>query len=65
MAVIGTERMFNEFPHRSQVTIRVGAPINPLQSDTVLELTDRMMFSLAELLPERLRGVYAQHPAGF
>jgi len=65
MGVIGTEGLFNRFPQRSQVTINVGVPIYPQPSDTVLELTDRMMFSLAELLPMRLRGVYAQHPAGF
>jgi 1-acyl-sn-glycerol-3-phosphate acyltransferase len=65
MAVIGTEAMFKNLPRRSQVTINVGTPIYPQQSDTVLEFTDRMMFSLAELLPVRLRGVYAQHPRGF
>jgi 1-acyl-sn-glycerol-3-phosphate acyltransferase len=65
MGVIGTEGMFNHFPRRSQVTINVGVPIYPERNNTVLELTDNMMFTLAELLPMRLRGAYAQHPTGF
>lgn len=65
MGVVGTEGMFSDFPRRNQVTINVGEPIYPQSTDTALGLTDRMMFSLAELLPARLQGVYAQHPPGF
>jgi len=65
MAVEGTQRMFHGFPHRSTVQIKVGEPIYPQHGETALALTDRMMFTLAGLLPPELRGVYAQRPLGF
>ena len=65
MAVEGTQRMFQRFPRRTLVHITVGEPIFPQHGDTALSLTDRIMFSLAELLPPKQRGVYAQHPNGF
>jgi hypothetical protein len=30
-----------------------------------LALTDRLMFTLAQALPEEMRGVYAEMPEGF
>jgi 1-acyl-sn-glycerol-3-phosphate acyltransferase len=65
MAVVGTDRVFRRFPRRTRVTIIVGAPIYPGKDDSPLELTDRAMFTLAQMLPRRLRGVYAERPAGF
>jgi 1-acyl-sn-glycerol-3-phosphate acyltransferase len=65
VGVIGTDRMFKHFPRRTKVTILVGKPIYPQPGDSPLALTDRMMFALADLLPPRLRGVYAQRVAGF
>ncbi len=62
MAVVGTDEMFKRFPRRTKISITIGAPIYPNKDDTAIELTDRMMFALAEMLPPRLRGVYAQKP---
>lgn len=65
LAITGTHRMFRRFPRRTRLTITLGDPIFPQPKDTALGLTDQAMFALAELLPPKLRGVYAQHPAGF
>lgn len=65
LAITGTHRMFRRFPRRTRVTITLGDPIFPQPEDTALGLTDQAMFALAALLPPKLRGVYAQHPAGF
>ena len=65
VAIEGTHRMFRGFGRRPAVTITVGAPILPQPHETALALTDRIMFSLAEMLPPEQRGVYAQKPAGF
>lgn len=65
LAITGTHRMFRRFPRRTRLTITLGDPIFPQPKDTALGLTDQAMFALAELLPPKLRGVYAQRPAGF
>jgi 1-acyl-sn-glycerol-3-phosphate acyltransferase len=65
VAVVGTNQMFKRFPRRTRITIKVGAPIFPTKDDSPLELTDKIMFALADLLPPRLRGVYAQRPDRF
>jgi 1-acyl-sn-glycerol-3-phosphate acyltransferase len=65
MAVIGTDLIFKRFPRRTRVTLSVGTPIYPSPDDSPLELTDRIMFDLANMLPRRLRGVYAERPPGF
>lgn len=65
MAVVGTDQIFKRFPRRTRVVISIGDPIIPQRSESPLELTDRMMFTLAEMLPARLRGVYAEKPPGF
>jgi len=65
VALNGTQRILARFPHRCLVTVRVGTPILPAADILPLELTDRMMFALAEMLPEEMRGVYARHPEGF
>lgn len=65
MAVIGTDRFFKRFPHRTQVTIRILPPIFPRPGESPLALMDRVMFSLASALPEDIRGVYTETPKGF
>jgi len=65
MAVVGTQRMLDRFPKRTQVSITLGEPLFPQHAETALALTDRLMFALADLLPPDQRGVYAQHPVGF
>ena len=65
MTVVGTDKFFKRFPHRSVVTIKLLLPILPNPNDTPLSLTDRLMFTLAAGLPEAMRGVYAEVPKGF
>jgi 1-acyl-sn-glycerol-3-phosphate acyltransferase len=65
VALHGTQYMFRKFPHRTIVQVSIGDPIHPEPDDTHLELTDRMMFALAEMLPPESRGVYRHRPTGF
>jgi 1-acyl-sn-glycerol-3-phosphate acyltransferase len=65
LAVVGTNRMFKRFPRRTRVRIQVGAPIYALHGETAAALTDRLMFTLAEMLPSNQRGAYAHRPQGF
>jgi len=65
LTVIGTDKFFKRFPHRSPVTVKLLPPILPNPNDTPLSLTDRLMFTLAAELPETMRGVYAEVPTGF
>jgi 1-acyl-sn-glycerol-3-phosphate acyltransferase len=65
LAVVGTDQMFANFPRRTKVNITIGEPIYPQHDESPLELTDRLMFTLAEMLPLRLRGVYSERPPGF
>jgi len=65
VTITGTEKMLKQFPKRASVTIQVGEPIYPEKSENALALTDRLMFTLAEMLPSELRGVYAERPRGF
>jgi 1-acyl-sn-glycerol-3-phosphate acyltransferase len=65
LAIDGTHKMFERFPRRTPVTIRIGEPIYPQPKETALALTDRLMFTLADMLPNELRGVYAARPKGF
>jgi len=65
MAINGTLRIFEHFPRRTVVSVRLGEPIYPQAGEGPIALTDRVMFSLAEMLPPELRGVYAKKPEGF
>ena len=65
VAVDGTQELLDHFPRRSQVRIIVGKPLYPRPGETQLALTDRLMFTLANMLPPESRGVYARRPPGF
>jgi len=65
MAVTGSDRFFKRFPRRAHVQIKLLPPLRPKQGENPLELTDRLMFTLAQALPEEMRGVYAEPPKGF
>lgn len=65
VALEGTQAMFSGFPTRQRVSIKMGELIIPEPGETILALTDRMMFILADMLPLELRGVYSKHPPGF
>ena len=64
-AVTGSDQFFKRFPHRARVRIEFLPPLSPKPGETPLALTDRLMFTLAQSLPEDMRGVYAEMPEGF
>lgn len=64
-AVHGPQELFKKFPTRTRVEITIGDPIYPRPGESPLALSDRMMFTLAEMLPASQRGVYAVRPKGF
>lgn len=65
MAIDGTQRLLNDFPQRTQVTITIKEPIPAKEGVSPLVFTDQLMFTLADMLPENLRGVYTIRPKGF
>jgi 1-acyl-sn-glycerol-3-phosphate acyltransferase len=65
MAIVGSDRFFKRLPHRARVQILILPPILPNPDESPLALTDRLMFTLAQALPESMRGVYKEIPAGF
>jgi 1-acyl-sn-glycerol-3-phosphate acyltransferase len=64
-ALLGAEKLFRGLPKRALVRVVLGAPIYPRPGDLPLELTDRMMFAIAAMLPPEQRGAYAVKPKGF
>jgi len=65
MAVVGSDQFFKQFPHRTCVQIKILPPLMPHPGESPLALTDRLMFRLAQALPESMRGVYAEVPRDF
>ncbi len=65
LTVVGSDRFFKQFPYRTHVRITLLPALMPKPSETPLALTDRLMFTLAQALPEDMRGVYGRIPEGF
>jgi 1-acyl-sn-glycerol-3-phosphate acyltransferase len=65
MTVVGSDQFFKRFPRRTRVQITVLPPLLPRPGENPLTLTERLMFTLAQALPEDMRGVYAELPTGF
>jgi 1-acyl-sn-glycerol-3-phosphate acyltransferase len=65
LAITGSDKFFKAFPHRARVEVKILPPVTPRENETPLALTDRLMFTLAQALPEAMRGVYASVPEGF
>jgi 1-acyl-sn-glycerol-3-phosphate acyltransferase len=65
MAIVGSDQFFKRFPRRTLVRITLLQPLLPKLGENPLALTDRLMFTLAQGLPEELRGVYTEVPEGF
>jgi 1-acyl-sn-glycerol-3-phosphate acyltransferase len=61
----GSEKIFSGFSNRSHVHLIVSPPIFPEGDDDPLSLTDRLMFTLARNLPQKMRGAYSELPPGF
>lgn len=65
VTVVGSDQFFKWFPRRTRVEITLLPPLMPEPDENPLALTDRLMFTLAQALPENMRGVYARMPEGF
>ena len=65
MTVVGSDQFFKRFPHRTCVQITLLSPLKPRPGEKPLALTDRLMFTLAQGLPQEMRGVYTEVPEGF
>ena len=65
MAVVESDQFFKRFPHRTCVQITILSPLLPKLGESALALTDRLMFTLAQALPEEMRGAYAELPRAF
>lgn len=65
MAVTGSDKFFKRFPYRAHVQINLLPALMPRPAENPLALTDRLMFTLAQALPEDMRGVYGEVPKGF
>jgi 1-acyl-sn-glycerol-3-phosphate acyltransferase len=65
IALHGPQYMFKHFPRRTTIHITIGDPLYPEADETYLSLTDRLMFTLAGMLPPEARGVYRYRPPGF
>lgn len=52
---------------RTRKTIRIlfGEPLKPRSDEDATELTDRLMYTIASLLPPHQRGAYSVAPPGF
>jgi 1-acyl-sn-glycerol-3-phosphate acyltransferase len=65
VAIDGTQNILKSFPKRTSIQIKIGEPLYPRPEESVLALTDRLMFTIAGMLPQKLKGVYARKPQGF
>ena len=59
IAITGTHHILRQWwPLRVPVTVRFGTPLYPLLDESPQALTERMMKTIASMLPEEMRGVY-------
>jgi 1-acyl-sn-glycerol-3-phosphate acyltransferase len=66
VALHGPQYIFKSVRRRrAEVTVTFGEPIYPEDVDSPLELTDRFMFAIAEMLPVEMRGAYRSRPQWF
>ncbi len=65
MAIVGSDQFFKQFPRRTCVHLTLLPPLLPGPGENSLALIDRLMFMLAQGLPEEMRGVYMKVPKGF
>lgn len=65
MTVVGSDRFFKSFPRRTRVRVTLLPPLLAVRDENPLAFTDRLMFTLAQALPEEMRGVYSAMPKGF
>ncbi len=58
VAIIGSDRFFKHFPRRTVVEVKILPPLLAGADESPLELTERLMYTLAAALPKEMRGVY-------
>ena len=59
IAITGTPHVLHQWwPLRVPVTLRFGEPLYPLPDESPQALTERMMQTIAMMLPAEMRGVY-------
>ena len=63
MAVVGSDQFFKRLPDVRANHDILTAPTQA--GESTLALTDRLMFTLAQALPEEMRGAYAELPKAF
>jgi 1-acyl-sn-glycerol-3-phosphate acyltransferase len=64
IAITGTHFVLKKWrPLRVPVTVRFGEPIYALPNETAQALTERMMGTIASMLPVEMRGVYQEGAA--
>ncbi|MEP7136525.1 MAG: 1-acyl-sn-glycerol-3-phosphate acyltransferase [Chloroflexota bacterium] len=63
ITVVGSDKFFAQFPHRTRVHVTLLPPIMPKPDENPLALTGRLMFTLAQALPEEMRGGLCRNPA--
>jgi 1-acyl-sn-glycerol-3-phosphate acyltransferase len=65
VAIHGTQYLFKHLPRRTPIRVTFGEPVTSQPGETVINLTERVMFALAELLPVEGRGAYRYRPPDF
>ena len=60
MAITGSDKFFKSFPHRTQVTVTFLPLLYPKPGEDLIVLSERLMFTIASVLPEEMRGAYAE-----
>ena len=58
MSIYGTENLFKPWYKRQSIFINFGEPFQAKPGEGPMELTDRIMYAIADLLPPKYRGVY-------
>jgi len=65
VGISGVEGPVGVGRNKMTIHIKVGPPLAARPNEEAVELTDRMMYHIAALLPDSLRGAYQQAPPGF
>jgi 1-acyl-sn-glycerol-3-phosphate acyltransferase len=65
VALHGPQYIFRRPSRRVTVSVSFAEPVLPDEDDSLLSLTDRFMFAMANMLPVELRGAYRTQPEGF
>ena len=62
VGISGVEDSFGFGKNKMLISIKIGSAITARRGEGLVELTDRMMYNIASLLPIDLRGAYSSAP---